>query len=509
MSYATDLIRLQRIARGRGAGSPFLRALAMVLALLALAACSSGGGGGGAAASSGSGSVGILLTDGPTDDFCAIPVTIVEVLLLSDGGQVSVFEGSKTVDLLSLRNNTELFSVGTDVPAGRYDKIRLIVDSVMLEECDEVGDVVNTIDVSHPSRKIDLNPRGGFEVRDGELLLIQLDMDAEKSIHVVETGSSGKYRFRPVIFVDVFAGALPDRLVLLSGEIDSLDLAAGSFDLCRTHALSRPDEVEEGQRMTAMPSQMDDDDFEPDEDGDRDACVAIVTNDDTSVFDAAVMPASLAVLMDGDLASVLGRFMRDGEQLRVVAEVVQQGGPGTVEAFKGTVLSEVDLDGFFDFALDPEQGFVGDLEIPVLVQDGTKVYSSNGDPLLEEDIGSEPDQRARVVGAIELMDTAAQLNSTVIFLRAAPDSPDRASGVVGSWNAASRELTLMPGSDVVCANVPEDARVFRAVLENGDIDFEPVDPSELEPGTQVELFGTAGDPCFDARTVIGFDGFDD
>jgi Domain of unknown function (DUF4382) len=512
MSPSIRLDRFHPSALPRDARALRICALALPLALLALAACSNGGSGGSAAAGAGTGSVGVLLTDGPTNDFCAIPVTISEVLLLSDSGQISVFQGTKTVDLLKLRNNTELFTVGSEVPAGRYSKIRLVVSAVQLAEtCDDAGNPLDpVIDVAVPSKKIDLNPRGGFEVRGGELLLIQLDMDAEKSIHIHQTGS-GKYQFRPVIFVDTFTGALPDRLVLLSGEVNALDLATGSFDLCHTHPVSRPDDVEDGMRMTSMPDEMGDDDPETDTDGGSDACVAITTQDGdnpTSVFDEFVMPASLDVLMNGDAASVLGRFVRDGEQLHVVAEVVQQGEPGTVEAFKGTVLSPVDGAGFFDFALDPEQGFTQGSEIPVLVQDGTKVFSSSGDPLAEGDIGSEPGQRARVVGAVDVMH--AQLNSTVIFLGAAADSPDRATGTFSAWNAATRELTLTADSEVACAHVPEDAKVYRAMFVGESIDFEPVDdPSAFLPGNQVDLFGTAGSPCFEARTVIGFDGFGD
>ncbi|MDH3521381.1 MAG: DUF4382 domain-containing protein [Myxococcales bacterium] len=494
-----------RARRARGAAL----AAVLMLAVLALGACNSGSSSGSAGAT-GTGSVGVLFTDGPTDDFCGIPVTITEVLLLSDTGQVSIFQGRETVDLLELRDNTRLFTLGRDVPAGMYSKLRLVVEKIELEECDDNGNLLRTIPVRHSSNKIDLNPRGGFRVLPGELVLIQLDMDAEKCIKVTETGASDKYQFRPVVFVDIFTGGIPGRLVLLSGSVYALDRDARSFELCRTHAVSRPDDLDDDRRMTMSSRDMrlDDRDFDDDADDDRDSCVAIQVVDGTSFFDNKVQPASLDVIENGDAAAVLGRFVRDGERLRVQAETVQQGGPGTVKAFAGTVLSEVDPDDFFDFAIDPEQGVVTDENgIAVLLQLGTKIFSSAGEALEKSDI--QPDRRARVVGAVDLTGADPQLNSTVVFLRVAPDGTERLAGVLVAWSSASRQLDLNTREGApACAIVPADARVFRAHVEDGHIDFEPVDPADVPAGISVEIFGTSGDPCFDARTVIFFEGFD-
>jgi hypothetical protein len=452
----------------------------LALALVA-SACGSDGGGSGAGSSGGTGSVGILVTDSPSDEFCGIPIRLTGVSLLSDAGHVTIFDGDEIVDLLRLRDNSRLISVGRDVPARTYSKVRLEVEAIALERCDETGAVIETIDVQQSSPKIDLNPRGGIVVAPGDLVLIQLDVDAEKCIHAHGTGS-GKYKFRPVVFVDVFAGSIPGRLVQLSGKIFELDSDAMSFQLCDTHWVSRP--------VGAL-------------DDERDGCVEILVTPDTSIFLADAVPGAFADLRNEYAATVLGRFVRNGEQLRVKAEVVQQD-PDTLETLRGVVASAVSGDEF-DLELDPDQGVDAE-SVVVVLQDGTKIFTPDGEELDEDDI--QPDERAKVTGAVEIADPDTLVHSTVIFLRLELEELERISGVVSSWDAPTRTLWIEEddGSNR-CAEVPEDAEVFLAAREGDHIGFEPVDPSELAPGTDVTAFGTSGDPCLAARTVIGFEGF--
>jgi len=49
--------------------------------------------------------------------------------------------------------------------------------------------------VKLPSGKIDLNPRGDFEVTAGATLSIRIDIDADKSIKLHQAGQSGKCIF--------------------------------------------------------------------------------------------------------------------------------------------------------------------------------------------------------------------------------------------------------------------------------------------------------------------------
>ena len=161
-----------------------------------------------------------------------------------------------TPNLLALRDSAELLFDVAEVPAGCYDKIRLVVTGVELVRyarnddgtviyVDEDGTVVDGPPEGMPapakgfpataklaSNKIDLNPQGTFCVEPGETLVLQLDMDAEKSIHVVEKRGGTEYNFRPVVFVTVLDGGgdVLGRLVRLSGRVSGV--GTDRFTLC-------------------------------------------------------------------------------------------------------------------------------------------------------------------------------------------------------------------------------------------------------------------------------------
>src|SRR5262245_12642202 len=76
--------------------------------------------------------VGILLTDAPSDTFSEINATITSVDLLGSGGPQNVFSGSRTVDLLSLDGTSDLFALANDVVPGTFNKIRLTLSKLEL-----------------------------------------------------------------------------------------------------------------------------------------------------------------------------------------------------------------------------------------------------------------------------------------------------------------------------------------------------------------------------------------
>src|SRR5210317_2574860 len=77
--------------------------------------------------------------------------------------------------------------------------------------------------------RIDLLQPGGIEVVPGRTLVAHVDMDANKSIHLVQTGNS-KYRLRPVVRVEFKLDGLPDELVRAEGKITEAD--EGGYVLC-------------------------------------------------------------------------------------------------------------------------------------------------------------------------------------------------------------------------------------------------------------------------------------
>ncbi|KPK23921.1 MAG: hypothetical protein AMK69_17050 [Nitrospira bacterium SG8_3] len=203
--------------------SSFVRLLCLLFVLAfgftTIVATGGGGGGGGSSSgtSSGTGSVALLLADGPADDFEKIYIKITEVLLIPPEGSgrepVVVYRNPSgiKVNLLDLRDEDFLFTVKRNVRPGVFEKIRLVISEIQ-----PVGGPCGQFKLS--SGKIDLNPRGSFEVVRGETLSIRLDIDANKSINI-----SASCNFRPVVFVDIETGA-PTRPCprILAGTINRI-----------------------------------------------------------------------------------------------------------------------------------------------------------------------------------------------------------------------------------------------------------------------------------------------
>lgn len=196
---------------------------------LALAAC----GGEGEAVKTGgqtqnTGSVALLLTDAPNAQFQEINLTVTQVELIGDDRRVTLYSNptGQKVNLLALQSHSELFALNQSVPAGKYEKIRLHVSDVELVRTGE-----QPIHPKLPGNgKIDLNPRGEFTVISDETLVLQIDVDAKKSIHIVQTGNG--YIFRPVIFVDVVNGSFSGKLLRISGTINQIDFTHHDVRLC-------------------------------------------------------------------------------------------------------------------------------------------------------------------------------------------------------------------------------------------------------------------------------------
>ena len=229
----------------------FMQKLAAAFAAVALAAVlvSCGGGSSGSSVDDasqiqGKGTVGILLTDKPADPamFAAIIASIVKVELMGseENGRVELYSGpAKKFDLLRLRNESIPLVFKDNVPADTYCKIRLTLSQLELVLTN--GTPKNTIDDTSAfpqlpgNGKLDLVVRDCFDVVAEEVLALQLDMDAGKSIHIIEKGNCSSkpdkcFNFRPVVFVDVIDKDFDSKLVRLSGVIE--DVYSDSLLLC-------------------------------------------------------------------------------------------------------------------------------------------------------------------------------------------------------------------------------------------------------------------------------------
>jgi hypothetical protein len=479
-----------------------LRLLACLLAaggvLAVIGACESGGDGDGGSASVSSkpGSVAILLTDGPVDphDFAHIYVTYTEIILIGEPGHVTIFEGEETVDLRDLEDVSKLATLGRDVPAGFYEKIRLLLDEIELVPADGSASIVLSDSPNKLPPKIDLIPQEHFRVRPGKLLLLEIDIVAGESIHIVQAGPRDKYQFRPVVFVDILTGPTLGKLVLLEGVVEEVDDTERTFDLCMTHPVSRS---RDGDRHTEYPG----------EDG-EDRCLEIVTRDGenkTSYFEEDGTPTDFGAIDAGDDATVLGRFRLekdDDEDLVFVAEVVHLGNPGALD---GTAATGVGPDDRFLIDLDPGQPITSEDPVPVLLQEGSKVFTRRGLPLPASKI--EVDDPVRVTGVYDV--TADEIKAAFVMVDVMAADRDRIEGIIAEEPEDGGALlqVLISHEVTVCVDVPEDAKVFEISVEDGIGSAESIDRSELQLNDRVKIFGEEGetsDDCFLAETVLSF-----
>lgn len=402
------------------------------------------------------GMVGLLFTDAPTDEYSAIKLNVVEAKLIGgDDSQQVLFEGSEPIDLLDLTNFSEPVVFG-EVQAGTYTKLRLYIDQLELVPVDGGDSIFPPLPANG---KIDLLHAGGFDVLPGRTIVIEIDMDANKSIKITTAGNSGRVNFRPVVKVKIVDGGLPHKLARLEGSVSGdPDDAAGTFTLCD---LDSPD-----------------------------YCVAVATNSMTGIFDDEGLDTTFGTLDDGDMVVAIGRYETDPE-IVFNAVVVEIG--GNAEQVKGNVVSDP-ADSQFLVITDDD----GDLVVEL--QAGTKYFDADG----------EISADAIVVGVdIEVegvkppkADPADPdlIRAALIFLEA--DEDEQLSGtIIEPLAAADRSFGLTTMSGDTCVRVDEDADILLVDEANSEVTMGTF--ADLAVDQSVDLFGTtAADTCFDANEVI-------
>ena len=456
-------------------GNRFLRAAAIALtvsAAAALGAC--GGGGGGGSAPSGSnpppvvqppatpttGTVAIILRDMPTDAFCRIYADIERIDLLGDDGPSNIYvsedpSGSTRFDLLSLQNKSALVTIATEVPIGEFEKIRLTLADLSLVECD--GDVPeDESGWEHPkipgNGKLDLLPRGGLQVIGGETLLVELDMDMNKSLHLHQTGN-GKWQFRPVIFVTVTPDS--DRLVRIFGQVRDSD-AASTFELCPLDPMATP--VDDG------------DDLSGDDDSGR--CLDVFLRDASStqrVFDETGAPVGFGDnVTDGAMLTAIGFLaLHDDDDdddsriddLKLDALVLQLGPAGGFESLMGSAATALRADDTFGFDTTPADESIESL-IDVLWQMG---------PILDTSDNSEVGPDTILAGA------GLEVNGVFADPTTTPKTePLNASLILFNEAAVTPDVVLTGGTITEIADDDDDVAETRQITVTTDGDPDPV-----------------------------------
>lgn len=484
-----------------------LAAVGLMSALMLSACGGSGGAGTASSEGGGSGSVGVMVTDAPIDRFEEVNITIEEILLLGaesgqdDQGQVSVFRGPRTVDLLALEGVSDLLGVESGVPAGDYEKIRLRISDLALVDRADDGTVAQTIHPRLPANgKIDLNPRQTFTLNDGESLLLELDLDAGKSIHLVETGS-GDYRFRPVVFVravaDDSAGGA-GRLSRVHGVVDSLADNGDGLRLCELETVAAEDDADAA--------------------GGEEGCVRIAVDPDTGVFEADGDGSSLDIVAVGDELTAIGFFRartdtaEDGDEaaddgdgseelddVRLDAVVLELGGSGTWSRLDGTVDTAPGAGEQFEFAVDADEDLAAGTLLTAQLQPGTRIFDRSGAELDRGalDVGAELEVDA-VRGDLE-----PELRPALIVVNAAPSGTDTLTGELLTVDVEGGQLTVATDTGDQCVALGADSEVV-LVEETADGTTSSQGTIEdLDSGWQLEIQGEESlSGCFQAEAVI-------
>jgi hypothetical protein len=488
--------------------------IAAACALLSLMSCGGGGGNGvmqqpapinQPPPADNTGVVGILLKDAPTLDFTRIVMVITSVELLGNGDPKVVFSGEKEIDLLELQNFYDMLAVSDKVPVGEYDKIRLRVQRITLYSLNGDGDEVSE-DADIPANgKVDLNPRSPFTVSADVALLIQIDMDAKKSFHAHETGNS-RWKFRPVVFVDIQQREALDGLVRISGTIHDVDYDGGMIELCNVETQ-----------------------FETDEDH----CVLVNVGEGTSIFDENGDPIEFMNLMleeqitvfgvvfivtdrhsdddddDGDSSDggddIDGNDGDDDDTVRMIqidAIVIQRGDPAALLSLDGQATTEVGDDDQFEFDVAPGQDFpIG--PVNVLVQSTTRIL--NGEDLSELDATAiQPDVVAEVSGVQPTSEDP--IKSILIVIDPNAEVREELNGEIAAFTDLGFTLSIADAdpAEERCVEPVEGARFF--VLEDSDTgtEIDEVPYGFLTVGQQVSVFGSdPGDgACFATDVTV-------
>lgn len=457
---------------------PFLPRWSIVFAVLLsafLVSC-----GGGSDSSKGTGTVGLMLTDAPTDDFDQINLTITRVELLGEdeeGTRVQLFAGERTIDLLDLRDQAELFSLA-EVPTGVYSKIRLTVTDIELVKLNpDTGAVVQTIEPKLPGRdRIDLNPRAPFIINDGDSLILQVDLDARKSIHIIDAGSSELTIFRPVVFVKIIDGAVSARIAKVHGTVAEIDAEGQSFELCGTQVTFHfPREISDDER-----------------------CLTVQVDDSSSFFKSDGSAGAFEDLVTGGPATVVGHFRHTEDGIELLARVIYLGDDANLAKLKGLTTSAFDAGQFSVDVLRSDDFGIGQ-DVSVSLPAGAAVFARSGLESTPADIAAG--LRARVLG---LRTGDNSLQGMVVILSEAVASDTLISGAVGE--VTSSAFTLLPSAS---GNITADTNVCTgvetAIYRISGVTTAAIGLSELTSGWTANVYGHQPlEGCFVAETVVVF-----
>ena len=290
------------------------------------------------------------------------------------------------------------------------------------------------------------------------MLVAHVDMYANKSIHLVQTGN-GKYRLRPVVRVQFMLDGLPDELVRIEGMIAELGTDPGDFLFC---SLDNPD-----------------------------TCIDVSLAARASVFDTdgtAIDPVVADTFAVDDMVVVIGTYIdSDGDGVPNLGAIIVEKGPA--EQVRGIVTEIPDADGLF-LVIDRD-GTATTIELQTSY---TKIFGPDGEALTAEAL--QVGQGIEVEG-VSVGDPAV-LRAALILLDNG-DDPDQLSGTVAEPIIDPEFVLSTATGDVdVCVNTDATITAISAgTSTEGSF-------ADILAGRTAYVFGELDmtDGCFDATDVV-------
>ena len=446
------------------------------------------------------GRVSLLITDGLTTEFDQINITLESISFLADDDEQEesddeeessddvssdsddsedketiVFDEVRVINLLALQNYSDLLTT-TSIPVGSYSKIRLHVSKVELVKLNPDGTVDSKLAKLPANGKIDLNPQGSFDVVAGEHLMIELDVDAEKSIHIVKTGN-GQYIFRPVIFISVL-GSEELKLVMLDGRVFEKTLTG--FQLCDEDAV----EV-------------------------TDSCLEVVISDDSVIQNSEVDVIDVSGFENNNLVTVLGKANSQSVNALHLVISAPEGEVNNLALFTGQSDTEVNVTNAFDMTTDDDNDVVlPNTALSVEITSGARVFNEYG---VEVGAASIVDGTDVDVFGLALPDLLTVTGVKAAFVIVDNDVEDKkASGAIVSIDLLESEITITvvsdPFSGDVCVEV-DDAKLFVLTLDGITLGSEEILIGDLKVGMIVDVYGVdvygeEEDDCNSAEVLL-------
>jgi len=453
------------------------------------------------------GKVAILLTDGPTEEFSQVNVTVNEVSLLSDEqGPVVLFSGARRINLLSLREVEDLFTVNEDVSAGSYGKIRLSVSEPEFVKTD--GEIIPSSQIHLVANgKIDLVPGHPIQVVPGEPLIIRLDYDAEKSIFIHASNPNDPvYQFRPVIFVKI-QNDTDTKLASVRGEIISIDPDNRSFLLQRVFPIFYLSKMGNG----ADHAHEEDNDISDDSNSlSWPYLIRVDVTEETSIFEASGQPGDFDSLVVGQEVHVRGELSFE-EDLHLKAGLIEI---GQFLRLRGVISKDLDEAKHFGFTPDPGQEVTGELQVQVY--DETLLFEAGTHQRLNpEDLVAG--KQVLIEGVLDVGSEPDLFRAALIVVRPPELDLIHLKGTLSDPDLATRTFLLSQDcpTDIACAtvltsvHVMPDAVILRISSqetegEDNHLGIEMIPFEALKDGNTVKVFGQfdlIGTP-FHANVVV-------